>query len=71
MNNIKKGSSSEGLNGKLAYEPPMALRLDDMREGEGTSCSSSGSGNATCQTNGNLASSRCSTSGNSGPSGPS
>ena len=31
MNNKRKVSGSEGLNGKLAYEPPKAMRLDDNR----------------------------------------
>ncbi|MEI6102827.1 MAG: hypothetical protein WCP70_02680 [Methanothrix sp.] len=64
MDSIKKGSGSEGLNGKLAYEPPKAMRLDDMREGEGVSCLSSGSGNASCQANGNSATFTCASSGN-------
>jgi hypothetical protein len=66
MDSIKKGSGSEGLNGKLAYDPPKAMRLDDMREGEGASCIS-GSGNANCQSSGNSASFSCTLFGNSGP----
>lgn len=63
MDCIKKGSGSEGLSKKKAYEPPKALRLDDLREGEGAICIS-GSGNPTCQSSGNSAGFVCTSSGN-------
>ncbi len=66
MNNIKKGAGSEGLNEKKAYEPPKAIRLGDMCDGEGRMCTSSGSGDSNCDTTGNSASLLCRT-GNSGP----
>jgi hypothetical protein len=64
MNSIKKGSSSEGLSEKKAYEPPKAMRLGDMRNGAGQSSCFGGSGDGSgCFASGNLASGSCSDSG--------
>ena len=52
MNNKRKVSGSEGLNGKLAYESPKAMRLGDMRNGgaNGTSCSPGSGFSGVCST---------------------
>ncbi|MEI6102828.1 MAG: hypothetical protein WCP70_02685 [Methanothrix sp.] len=67
MNNIKKGSCSESLNGKLAYDPPKAMRLNDMRSGAGgPGCFNTGSSNSSsCSTGSSASGLGCISSGNS------
>jgi len=58
VNCIKKGSVSEGNREKKAYEPPKAMRLDDVRNG--ADACDNGSGDASfCYQNGNSAGGTC------------
>jgi hypothetical protein len=53
MSNMKNESGSEGLGEKNAYEPPRAMRLEEMRNGAGD-CVQTGSGDSRmCASNGN------------------
>jgi hypothetical protein len=64
MHDIKKETGNRGLGQKKAYEPPRAMRLDEMRNGAGD-CITNGSGDAdNCVVNGNSAGNVCDTSGN-------
>jgi hypothetical protein len=64
MSNVVKESDSEGLSNKRAYEPPRAVRLDDVGNGAGA-CDGSGSGDHnSCSSSGNIAFYTCSSSGN-------
>lgn len=63
MDHIKKGSGSEGLSEKKAYEPPRAMRLGDMRGGAGA-CEPGSGDFESCSGNGNYAEA-CNSAGNS------
>jgi hypothetical protein len=64
MECIRKGSGSEALSEKKAYEPPRAMRLGEMRGGAGA-CYGPGSGDGeSCSGNGNYAEA-CNSAGNS------
>jgi hypothetical protein len=64
MNNLEKGKSSKELSQKKAYEPPRAMRLDEVRDGAAL-CANTGSGDSlNCVGNGNMPGLLCVLNGN-------